>query len=56
MLMGIALLPRVAQLLPVGFWVRTGIARGTVAGCGMMAGIGIGGAEGIGIGISLRRQ
>jgi len=48
--MGIALLPLVAQLLLFFFCARMGPALGAVAGCGAMtgmAGIGIGGAEGL---------
>ncbi len=50
MLMGIALLPLMARLLLLFFCARMGAALGVVAGCGTktgMAGIGIGGAEGL---------
>jgi hypothetical protein len=49
MLMGIALLPLVARLLFFFFCARMGTVLGAVAGCGTMIGIGIGGAEGLGV-------
>ena len=46
MLMGMALLPLVAQLLLLFFGARVGAFLGAVAGCVVMAISGIGGAEG----------
>ncbi len=53
MLIGIALLPLGARLLLVVFCAGMGTVLGAVAGCGVITGIGIGGAEGLGVGLSL---
>ncbi len=56
MLMGITLLLRTAWGLTASFWTGAGVAFGTATGCGVMACIGMGGAEGVGIGFSLDWQ
>jgi hypothetical protein len=56
MLIGIALLPLVAQLLLLFFSARVGADLEALAGCGAMVGIGIGGAEGCSGVTSLVRQ
>jgi hypothetical protein len=56
MLMGYVLLPRTTQLLAAGFWTGVIAARGAATGGGVMACIGMGGAEGVGIGASLNWQ
>jgi len=53
MLIGMALLLLVAWLLLAGFCAGAGTVLGSVAGCGAMTCIGIGGAEGLGVGSSL---
>jgi hypothetical protein len=52
MSMGIVLLPRTAQVLLAGFWT----GAGATAGCGVITDISIGGAEVVGVGVSLARQ
>jgi hypothetical protein len=56
MLMGMAMLLHTARLLAVGFWPGACATQGATAGCGLMAYIGMGGAEGVGIRVSLDQQ
>jgi len=53
MLMGMALWLGIDRLLVADFWKGVGAVRGATAGCGAMASIGICGAEGVSVGVSL---
>jgi len=56
MLIGILLLLWATRLLLAGFWTGAGAVLGVTAGCRAMADISWGGAEDVGVGVSLAQQ